>query len=132
VDCGCLDLEHPRTPARSPRNHAPFPTGDVRSTNQRRAHLHGAREATPPSSQGPSAPPISDAGGGPRSRTLRPVARVARAHGDATRGRRATSGRFGISLPSPPLPSPGRLLPAAGPELCDPGSSGAIAVWDKQ
>lgn len=33
------------------------------------------------------------------------------------------------SLPSPPFAVFSFL---AGPELCDPGSSGAIAVWDKQ
>lgn len=33
------------------------------------------------------------------------------------------------SLPSPPFAV---FSFSAGPELCDPGSSGAIAVWDKQ
>ena len=36
-----------------------------------------------------------------------------------------------VAFPSPPLASP-PSPPTAGPELCDPGSSGATAVWDKQ
>lgn len=67
------------------------------------------------------------AGGGPRALRLQPAVASAESARETTRSR---GERAGAPVSLPPLASP--PSPAAGPELCDPGSSGAIAVWDKQ
>lgn len=66
-----------------------------------------------------------------RGRSAEPAAPPARVLGDAATRRGDGAERSGstASLPSPPFAV---FNLSAGPELCDPGSSGAIAVWDKQ
>lgn len=88
------------------------------------------RPAPPlPAPPRPSPPPIRERQGRAAG------ARAPAGSWSRERVRRCDAARRGAneSLGSPSPPSPRHLLlPAAGPELCDPGSSGAIAVWDKQ
>lgn len=66
-----------------------------------------------------------------RGHPAEPAVPETRALGDAVtrRGTGAELSGSSASLPSPPFAV---FSFSAGPELCDPGSSGAIAVWDKQ